>query len=137
MVMFILYYLYSNIRLVTRAAGNDNYPKVYVTRKKMKKAQVQAAKAGNKPLAKQWKKAQLPYKKMLNALSGAMKDKQITTLSGWFHSPLRVGERAIISGVNGFSILTSPILTILEVSNDSIVFETENTIYHLVHTPET
>lgn len=35
------------------------------------------------------------------------------------------------------SILTSPILTILEVSNDSIVFETENTIYHLVHTPET
>ena len=41
----------------------------------MKKAQVQAAKAGNKPLAKQWKKAQLPYKKMLNALSGAMKDK--------------------------------------------------------------
>ena len=66
-----------------------------------------------------------------------VKDKQITTLSGWFHSPLRVGERAIISGVNGFSILTSPILTILEVSNDSIVFETENTIYHLVHTPET
>lgn len=57
-----------------------------------------------------------------------VKDKQITTLSGWFHSPLRVGERAIISGVNGFSILTSPILTILEVSNDSIVFETENTI---------
>ena len=66
-----------------------------------------------------------------------VKDKQITTLSGWFHSPLRVGDRAIISGVNGFSILTSPILTILEVSNDSIVFETENTIYHLVHTPET
>ena len=63
-----------------------------------------------------------------------VKDKQITTLSGWFHSPLRVGERAIISGVNGFSILTSPILTILEVSNDSIVFETESTIYHLVHT---
>ena len=24
-----------------------------------------------------------------------VKDKQITTLSGWFHSPLRVGERAI------------------------------------------
>lgn len=64
-------------------------------------------------------------------------NRQITTLSGWFHSSLRVGERAIISGVNGFSILTSPILTILEVSNDSIVFETENTIYHLVHTPET
>lgn len=50
-----------------------------------------------------------------------VKDKQITTLSGWFYSPLRVGERAIISGVNGFSILTSPILTILEVSSDSIV----------------
>lgn len=66
-----------------------------------------------------------------------MKDKQITTLSGWFHSPLRVGERAIISGVNGFSILTSPILTIWEVSKDSVIFEAENTIYHLVLTPET
>lgn len=65
-----------------------------------------------------------------------VKDKQITTLSGWFHSPLRVGERAIISGV-GFSILTSPILTILEVSKDSVIFETENTIYHLVLIPET
>ena len=43
-----------------------------------------------------------------------VKNRQITTLSGWFHSSLRVGERAIISGVNGFSILTSPILTILE-----------------------
>ena len=51
-----------------------------------------------------------------------VKDKQITTLSGWFHSSLRVGERAIISGVNGFSILTSPILTILEVSKDSVIF---------------
>ncbi len=65
------------------------------------------------------------------------KEKQITTLSGWFHSPLRVGERAILSGVNGFSLLTSPILTILEVSNDGIVFETKNTIYHLVLTPKT
>lgn len=65
------------------------------------------------------------------------KEKQITTLSGWFHSPLRVGERAILSRVNGFSILTSPILTILEVSNDGIVFETKNTIYHLVLTPKT
>lgn len=65
------------------------------------------------------------------------KEKQITTLSGWFHSPLRVGERAILSRVNGFSILTSPILTILEVSNDGIVFETKNTICHLVLTPKT
>ncbi len=65
------------------------------------------------------------------------KEKQITTLSGWFHSPLRVGERAILSRVNGFSILTSPILTILEVSNDGIIFETKNTIYHLVLTPKT
>lgn len=66
-----------------------------------------------------------------------VKNKQVTTLSGWFYAPLRVGERGIVSGVNGFSILTSPILTILEVSKDSIVFETENTIYHLVSTSET
>lgn len=60
--------------LVTRAATNDNYTKVYKTRKALKKEQVAAAKAGNKAEAKRLKKAQLPYKKMLNALSGGMKD---------------------------------------------------------------
>ena len=60
--------------LVTRAATNNNFKLVYDTRKAMKKKQVAAAKAGRKAEAKQWKKAQLPYKKMLNALSGAMKD---------------------------------------------------------------
>lgn len=58
--------------LVTRAASNNNYKKVYVTRKELKKKQ-QAAK--DKSEVKKWKKAQLPYKKMLNALSGGMKDK--------------------------------------------------------------
>ena len=57
--------------LVTRAATNDNYAKVYQTRKELKKRQ-QAAET--KEEAKMWKAAQLPYKKMLNALSGAMKD---------------------------------------------------------------
>ena len=60
--------------LVTRAATNDNYTKVYKTRKALKKEQVAVAKAGNKAEAKRLKKAQLPYKKMLNALSGGMKD---------------------------------------------------------------
>ncbi len=60
--------------LVTRAATNDNYTKVYKTRKALKKGQVAAAKAGNKAEVKRLKKAQLPYKKMLNALSGGMKD---------------------------------------------------------------
>lgn len=60
--------------LVTRAATNDNFKLIYNTRKAMKKKQIAAAKAGNKAEAKRWKKAQLPYKKMLNALSGAMKD---------------------------------------------------------------
>lgn len=60
--------------LVTRAATNNNFQLVYNTRKEMKKKQVAAAKAGDKAGAKKWKKAQLPYKKMLNALSGAMKD---------------------------------------------------------------
>lgn len=57
--------------LVTRAATNDNYTKVYMTRKELKQKQ-QAAKT--KEEAKKWKMAQLPYKKMLNALSGGMKD---------------------------------------------------------------
>lgn len=60
--------------LVTRAATNDNYPLVYNTRKAMKEKQIAAKNAGNKKEVKRWKKAQLPYKKMLNALSGAMKD---------------------------------------------------------------
>lgn len=60
--------------LVTRAATNDNYHLVYNTRKSMKAKQIAAAKFGNKAEAKNWKKAQLPYKKMLNALSGGMKD---------------------------------------------------------------
>ena len=58
--------------LVTRSASNDNYAEVYKTRKQLKLKQ-QAAKT--KEERSQWKKAQLPYKKMLNALSGAMKDK--------------------------------------------------------------
>lgn len=61
--------------LVTRTATNDNYIKVYVTRKQLKMQQQAAARAGNKALAKKYKKMQLPYKKMLNALSGAMKDR--------------------------------------------------------------
>lgn len=57
--------------LVTRAATNDNYAKIYQTRKELKKKQQEAE---TKEEAKRWKAAQLPYKKMLNALSGAMKD---------------------------------------------------------------
>ena len=59
-------------QLVTRSATNDNYTKVYKTRKALKYKQTHAA---TKEEAKKWKKAQLPYKKMLNALSGGMKDK--------------------------------------------------------------
>lgn len=59
-------------QLVTRTATNDNYIKVYKTRKALKYKQTHAA---TKEEAKKWKKAQLPYKKMLNALSGGMKDK--------------------------------------------------------------
>ena len=59
-------------QLVTRAASNDNYNNVYQTRKHMKYMQTHAE---TREEAKEWKKAQLPYKKMLNALSGAMKDK--------------------------------------------------------------
>lgn len=57
--------------LVTRAATNDNYQKVYKTRKALKYKQTHAA---SKDEAKKYKKMQLPYKKMLNALSGGMKD---------------------------------------------------------------
>lgn len=57
--------------LVTRAATNDNFKLVYDTRKALKWKQKHAA---SKEEAKDYKKQQLPYKKMLNALSGGMKD---------------------------------------------------------------
>lgn len=58
--------------LVTRAATNNNFKLVYDTRKALKYKQTHAA---IKDEAKKFKKMQLPYKKMLNALSGGMKDK--------------------------------------------------------------
>ncbi len=58
--------------LVTRAATNDNFKVIYDRRKELKHKQTHAK---DKAEAKQYKKAQLPYKLILNALSGAMKDK--------------------------------------------------------------
>lgn len=58
--------------LVTRAATNDNFRVIYNKRKELKFKQTHAK---DKAEAKQYKKAQLPYKLILNALSGAMKDK--------------------------------------------------------------
>ena len=57
--------------LVTRSANNDNFRVIYNTRKALKYKQTHAK---DKTEAKQHKKAQLPYKLILNALSGAMKD---------------------------------------------------------------
>ena len=57
--------------LVTRSATNDNFRIIYDTRKALKYKQTHA---NDKDEAKQYKKAQLPYKLILNALSGAMKD---------------------------------------------------------------
>lgn len=58
--------------LVTRSATNDNYVKIYNTRKALKMKQLGAK---TKEEAKKYKQMQLPYKQMLNSLSGAMKDK--------------------------------------------------------------
>lgn len=58
--------------LVTRAATNNNFKVIYDRRKELKHKQTHAK---DKAEAKQYKKAQLPYKLILNALSGAMKDK--------------------------------------------------------------
>jgi DNA polymerase len=58
--------------LVTRAAkAPEKYKGIYDTRMQLKAMQVAAS---DKKESKKYKKAQLPYKKMLNALSGAMKD---------------------------------------------------------------
>ena len=59
-------------QMVTRAATNDNFKVIYDTRKQLKHKQTHAK---DKAEVKKYKKAQLPYKLVLNALSGAMKDK--------------------------------------------------------------
>ena len=58
--------------MVTRSATNHDYFNIYMIRKQLKEKQLNAT---TKEAAMAWKKNQLPYKKMLNALSGAMKDK--------------------------------------------------------------
>lgn len=57
--------------LVTRSATNNNYSRIYQTRKQLKMKQLNAK---DKAEAKFFKKQQLPYKDVLNSLSGAMKD---------------------------------------------------------------
>lgn len=57
--------------IVTRAATNNNFKTIYDTRKALKYKQTHAK---TKEEVKKYKKEQLPYKLMLNALSGAMKD---------------------------------------------------------------
>lgn len=58
--------------LVTRSANNNKYSEIYDTRKELKMKQLSAK---TKDEAKMYKQMQLPYKQLLNALSGAMKDK--------------------------------------------------------------
>ena len=58
--------------LVTRASQNDNFKVIYNRRKELKYKQTHAK---DKAEAKMYKKAQMPYKLILNSLSGAMKDK--------------------------------------------------------------
>lgn len=59
-------------KLVTRSATNNKYEEVYETRRQLKMKQLAAE---TKEEAKMYKKQQSPYKQLLNALSGAMKDK--------------------------------------------------------------
>ena len=58
--------------------------------------------------------------------------KKHTHLTATLSLPLRLHERAwIITGVRSLS--TSLVQQILEVSQDGVVFETENTVYHLTY----
>lgn len=57
--------------------------------------------------------------------------KKQTTLHGQVILPLRVGTSAHIS-YNGESIRTSMVVTILEISELQIVFETHNTVYCVI-----
>ena len=67
-------------------------------------------------------------KKKIVKLTNQKKKHQL--LTGTLSLPLRVGERALIS-YGSQIITTTPVLRILEVSTDGILFETCNTIYEL------
>lgn len=58
--------------LVTRSATNNKYAEIYETRRQLKMKQLAAK---TKEEARMYKKQQSPYKQLLNALSGAMKDR--------------------------------------------------------------
>ena len=58
--------------LITRSARNNNYTNIYNIRKELKMKQLSAK---TKEEKKKYKEMQMPYKLVLNALSGAMKDK--------------------------------------------------------------
>lgn len=101
--------------LVTRARGNENYTKVYMTRKAMKMQQLECAAAGDKKGAKEWKKKQLPYKKMLNALSGAMKDKTNPAYDPLMNNVMCINGQLMLldliehleAGIPGFTLIQS------------------------------
>ena len=101
--------------LVTRARGNENYTKVYMTRKGMKMEQLKCAAAGDKAGAKSWKKKQLPYKKMLNALSGAMKDKNNPAYDPLMNNVMCINGQLMLldliehleTGIEGFTLIQS------------------------------
>ncbi len=60
------------------------------------------------------------------------KQKKTVHLTAMLYLPLKLHERAwILCGSQSLS--TSLVKRILEVSADGIVFETENTIYHLTY----
>lgn len=62
--------------------------------------------------------------------------KKEVLLTGQICLPLRVGERAVIIRTGSRSIITSRVIIIQEVSADGVIFETQNSIYHLSYTSE-
>ena len=59
--------------------------------------------------------------------------KRSIELTGNLSLSLRIGERAWLN-VYGQSLMTSVVIRILEVSLTGVIFETQNTIYHLNYT---
>lgn len=69
-------------------------------------------------------------KEKITILSSSKKHIHLTAV---LSLPLRLHERAWILA-NSRTISTSHVERILEVSQDGVVFETENTVYHLTYT---
>lgn len=109
--------------LVTRAATNNNFKVIYLKRKELKKLQMAAA---DKTEKKKYKKAQLPYKLVLNALSGAMKDKNNKAYDPRNNNIMCInGQLMLLDLIEHLEVI--PGFTLIQSNTDGLIIRIDDT----------